>query len=157
MAAQQTRDLAGAVDSTDPQVGLAAVASLRNLVELPRFAGLILVRNDRPISLFLQFKPGHQLLRKEPTSSDAVDSCQLLGVISMSAKHSMIVISAAAFLMSSAATLKAQAPTDTPPANNQTDTRPHRDFDWGWLGLLGLLGLGGLSGKRRREDVVVRR
>ena len=33
MAAQQTRDLAGAVDSTDPQVGLAAVASLRNLVE----------------------------------------------------------------------------------------------------------------------------
>jgi MYXO-CTERM domain-containing protein len=74
----------------------------------------------------------------------------------MSAKHSMIVISAAAFLMSSAATLKAQAPTDTPPANNQTDTRPHRDFDWGWLGLLGLLGLGGLSGKRRREDVVRR-
>jgi len=33
MAAQQTRDLAGAVDSTDPQIGLAAVASLRNLVE----------------------------------------------------------------------------------------------------------------------------
>jgi hypothetical protein len=33
MAAQQTRDLAGAVDSTDPAVGLAAVASLRNLVE----------------------------------------------------------------------------------------------------------------------------
>jgi DNA-binding NarL/FixJ family response regulator len=33
MAAQQTRDLAGDVDSTDPQVGLAAVASLRNLVE----------------------------------------------------------------------------------------------------------------------------
>ena len=33
MAAQETRDLAGAVDSTDPQVGLAAVASLRNLVE----------------------------------------------------------------------------------------------------------------------------
>ena len=33
MAAQQTRDLAGAVDSTDPQVGLAAVGSLRNLVE----------------------------------------------------------------------------------------------------------------------------
>jgi Homeodomain-like domain len=33
MAAQETRDLAGAVDSTDPQVGLAAVASLRALVE----------------------------------------------------------------------------------------------------------------------------
>src|SRR5262249_52870218 len=33
MAAQETRDLAGAVDSTDPQVGLAAVAALRALVE----------------------------------------------------------------------------------------------------------------------------
>jgi hypothetical protein len=33
MAAQETRDLAGAVDSTEPQVGLAAVASLRTLVE----------------------------------------------------------------------------------------------------------------------------
>lgn len=33
MAAQETRDLAGAVDSTDPAVGLAAVASLRTLVE----------------------------------------------------------------------------------------------------------------------------
>jgi hypothetical protein len=33
VAAQETRDLAGAVDSTDPQVGLAAVASLRTLVE----------------------------------------------------------------------------------------------------------------------------
>jgi hypothetical protein len=33
MAAQQTRDLAGAVDSTDPEIGLAAVAALRNLVE----------------------------------------------------------------------------------------------------------------------------
>ena len=33
MAAQQTRDLAGDVDSTDPQVGLAVVASLRTLVE----------------------------------------------------------------------------------------------------------------------------
>ena len=75
----------------------------------------------------------------------------------MSAKHSMIVISAAAFLLSSAATLKAQAPADTPPINNQTDTRRDVDFDWGWLGLLGLLGLSGLSGKRRREDVVVRR
>ena len=33
MAAEETRDLAGAVDSTDPAVGLAAVASLRALVE----------------------------------------------------------------------------------------------------------------------------
>ena len=33
MAGQETRDLAGAVDSTDPTVGLAAVASLRELVE----------------------------------------------------------------------------------------------------------------------------
>src|ERR671918_443401 len=33
MAGQETRDLAGAVDSTDPTVGLAAVASLRALVE----------------------------------------------------------------------------------------------------------------------------
>ncbi len=31
MSAQETRDLAGAVDSTDPAVGLAAVASLRTL------------------------------------------------------------------------------------------------------------------------------
>ena len=75
----------------------------------------------------------------------------------MSAKRSMIVISAAAFLMSSVATLKAQAPADTPPATNQTDTRRDVDFDWGWLGLLGLLGLGGLAGRSRREDVVVRR
>jgi hypothetical protein len=33
MSAQETHDLAGAVDSTDPAVGLAAVASLRRLVE----------------------------------------------------------------------------------------------------------------------------
>ena len=33
MSAQETRDLAGAVDSTEPAVGLAAVASLRRLVE----------------------------------------------------------------------------------------------------------------------------
>jgi len=33
MAAQETRDLAGDVDSTDPAVGLAAVASLRALTE----------------------------------------------------------------------------------------------------------------------------
>ena len=33
MSAEETHELADAVDSTDPQVGLAAVASLRNLVE----------------------------------------------------------------------------------------------------------------------------
>ena len=33
MSAQETRDLAGAVDSADPAVGLAAVASLRTLAE----------------------------------------------------------------------------------------------------------------------------
>lgn len=33
MAEQETRDLAGAVDSTDPAVGLAAVSSLRTLTE----------------------------------------------------------------------------------------------------------------------------
>jgi hypothetical protein len=33
MAGQETRDLADAVDSTDPAVGLAAVAALRTLVE----------------------------------------------------------------------------------------------------------------------------
>jgi hypothetical protein len=33
MSAHETHELADAVDSTDPQVGLAAVASLRNLVE----------------------------------------------------------------------------------------------------------------------------
>ncbi len=33
MSAQETRELAGAVDSTDPAVGLAAVAALRLLGE----------------------------------------------------------------------------------------------------------------------------
>ena len=33
MSAQETRDLAGALDSTDPAVGLAAVAALRTLAE----------------------------------------------------------------------------------------------------------------------------
>jgi hypothetical protein len=33
MSAQETRDLAGAVDSSDPAIGLAAVASLRTLAE----------------------------------------------------------------------------------------------------------------------------
>jgi MYXO-CTERM domain-containing protein len=75
----------------------------------------------------------------------------------MTLRHSTIVISAAVFLMSSAATVKAQAPTDTPPATNQTDVRRDVDFDWGWLGLLGLLGLAGLAGRSRRDDVLVRR
>ena len=75
----------------------------------------------------------------------------------MTLRHSTIVISAAVFLMSSAATLKAQAPTDTPPATNQTDVRRDVDFDWGWLGLLGLLGLGGLAGRRERDHVVTTR
>ena len=77
----------------------------------------------------------------------------------MTTKHSMIVISAAAFLLSSAVTLKAQTPPDqTPPADAPTVTRDvdrDADFDWGWLGLLGLLGLGGLAG--RREHVVTTR
>lgn len=33
MSAQEARDLAGAVDSTDPAIGLAAVAALRTLAE----------------------------------------------------------------------------------------------------------------------------
>jgi hypothetical protein len=33
MSAQETRDLAGAVDSSDPAIGLAAVASLRTQAE----------------------------------------------------------------------------------------------------------------------------
>ena len=74
-------------------------------------------------------------------------------------KHSMIVISAAAFLVSSATLLKAQTPPDqTPPADAPTvtlDVDRDDDFDWGWLGLLGLLGLGGLAG--RREHVVTTR
>jgi MYXO-CTERM domain-containing protein len=74
-------------------------------------------------------------------------------------KHSMIVISAAAFLVCSAAMLKAQTPPDqTPPADAPTVTRDvdrADDFDWGWLGLLGLFGLGGLAGRRR--DVVTTR
>jgi MYXO-CTERM domain-containing protein len=71
-------------------------------------------------------------------------------------KHSMIVISAAAFLVSSAAMVVAQ----TPPADAPTVTRDvdrGDDFDWGWLGLLGLLGLGGLAGRRDREVVTTRR
>jgi len=74
-------------------------------------------------------------------------------------KHSMIVISAAAILVSSAAMALAQTPLDqTPPADAPTVTRDvdrDDDFDWGWLGLLGLLGLGGLAG--RREHVVAAR
>jgi MYXO-CTERM domain-containing protein len=76
-------------------------------------------------------------------------------------KHSMIVISAAAFLVSSAAMVLAQTPPDqTPPADAPTVTRDvdrDDDFDWGWLGLLGLLGLGGLAGRRDREVVTTRR
>lgn len=74
-------------------------------------------------------------------------------------KHSMIVISAAAFLVSSAALALAQTPPDqTPPPDAPTITRDvdrDDDFDWGWLGLFGLLGLGGLAG--RREHVVATR
>jgi MYXO-CTERM domain-containing protein len=73
----------------------------------------------------------------------------------------MIGISAAAFLVSSTAMLKAQTPPDqTPPADAPTVTRDvdrDDDFDWGWLGLLGLLGLGGLAGRRDREVVTTRR
>jgi MYXO-CTERM domain-containing protein len=78
----------------------------------------------------------------------------------MTCKTSIIVISAVAILVSSAATLKAQTPPDqtTPPADAPTVTRDvdrDDDFDWGLLGLLGLLGLGGLAG--RREHVVTTR
>jgi len=74
-------------------------------------------------------------------------------------KHSMIVISAAAFLVSSAVLVLAQTPTDqTPPADAPIVTRDvDRDDDWGWLGLLGLLGLGGLAGRRHREVVATRK
>ena len=74
-------------------------------------------------------------------------------------KHSMIVISAAAFLVSSAVLVLAQTPTDqTPPADAPIVTRDvDRDDDWGWLGLLGLLGLGGLAGRRHREVVTTRK
>ena len=75
-------------------------------------------------------------------------------------KHSITVISAASFLVCSAAMLKAQTPPDqTPPADTPTVTRDvdrDVDFDWGWLGLLGLLGLGGLAGRRDR-DIATRR
>ena len=76
-------------------------------------------------------------------------------------KHSMIVISAAAFLVSSAVLVLAQTPTDqTPPADAPIVTRDvdrDDDFDWGSLGLLGLLGLGGLAGRRHREVVTTRK
>lgn len=66
----------------------------------------------------------------------------------MTLRQSVIFILAAAFLTCSGVTVKAQAPTDTPPRTDQTDTRRDIDADWGWLGLLGLLGLGGLAGRR---------
>ena len=73
-------------------------------------------------------------------------------------KHSMIVISAAALLMCSAATLKAQTPPDqTAPADTPREVDRDVDFDWGLLGLLGLLGLGGLTGRRDRDVVTTRR
>lgn len=77
----------------------------------------------------------------------------------MTLRHSTIVISAAAlaFLVCSSGTLKAQTPTDTPRATNQTDIRQDDDSDWGWLGLLGLAGLGGLAGRRERDHVVATR
>lgn len=71
----------------------------------------------------------------------------------MTLQNSMTVISAAAFLMCSAVTLKAQTPPEQTPPPAATQDRRDVDFDWGWLGLLGLLGLGGLAGRRR--DVVV--
>lgn len=69
----------------------------------------------------------------------------------MTFKRSVILMSAAAFLVCSGGILEAQAPTEPPPRTDQTDPRDD-DFDWGWLGLLGLLGLGGLAGRR---DVAV--
>jgi MYXO-CTERM domain-containing protein len=76
-------------------------------------------------------------------------------------KHAMIVISAAAFLVSSAALVLAQTtPDQTPPADAPIVTRDvdrDDDFDWGWLGLIGLLGLGGLAGRRDREVVTTRK
>jgi MYXO-CTERM domain-containing protein len=78
----------------------------------------------------------------------------------MTLKPSMIALSAVAFLMSSAVTLKAQTPSDqTPPSAAPPVTQDvvdrDDDFDWGWIGLLGLLGLGGLAG--RRDHVVATR
>lgn len=79
--------------------------------------------------------------------------------VSTMLKHSMIMISAAAFLVCSAAMLKAQTlPDQTPPADTVTrDVDRDVDFDWGLLGLLGLLGLGGLAGRRDRDVVTTRR
>jgi len=68
----------------------------------------------------------------------------------MTRKISTIGI-ATALLLGSINLAIAQAPTDTPP-QQQNDMRRDRDFDWGWLGLIGLLGLGGLAGRR---DVAV--
>ena len=76
----------------------------------------------------------------------------------MTLARSIIAISAVAFLVSSAATLKAQTPPDQPraaPTVTQDVVDRDDDFDWGWLGLLGLLGLGGLAG--RRDHVVATR
>ena len=69
----------------------------------------------------------------------------------------MIVISAAAFLMCGAATLKAQTPDQTAPADTPREVDRDVDFDWGLLGLLGLLGLGGLAGRWDRDVVTTRR
>ena len=69
----------------------------------------------------------------------------------------IILMFAAAFLVCSSGTLKAQAPAETVP-NQQADVRTDRDDrdhrDWGWIGLLGLAGLAGLAGRR---DVITTR
>lgn len=71
----------------------------------------------------------------------------------MTLTRSVIVISAAAFLVCSAGTLKAQTPAEKeePRTAQEMDTRD--DFDAGWLGLIGLLGLAGLAGRSRRDVV----
>lgn len=49
------------------------------------------------------------------------------------------------------------APLDNP-VTEDTNADDGGGFDdWGLLGLLGLLGLAGLAGKKRNDDVVVRR
>jgi hypothetical protein len=71
----------------------------------------------------------------------------------MTVRHSIIAMSAAAFLFCPTGLVNAQTPPDTTPPADKTITVNRDDDDigrWGWIGLLGLIGLAGLMGRDRR-------
>jgi MYXO-CTERM domain-containing protein len=70
----------------------------------------------------------------------------------MTVRHSLIAMSAAAFLFCPTGIVNAQTPPDTtPPADKTTTVTRDDDGRWGWLGLLGLIGLAGLMGRDRYD------